>query len=262
MPTLVTPLVNGFADAPNGSVEFYQTGTATLSSLVYSDANGITATTTHTLDASGRIVRYVNEIVDVVVKNSQGVTVAGPFTQVTDARGVRVENAMFTGPNVNGNGQVVAGGRTTLHSGLTLLRESFGADDGYIVGDDNVEYLAQIAAKHSARQTRSLATTLAGTSYTPNARIHTHVITHSSGASIAFANPSPGYTFPSAELLIVYINNTGGNRTPTWGTLYAGAPATAVATGTTAMYTYKSSPVLTVSNHWILVTTTPVTDAA
>lgn len=260
MPHLVAPLISGIVGAANGTAEFYAAGTAVLSSSVFSDANGQAAVTTTTLDANGAAVRYLTESCDVVVKSSQGATVR-QWTEGTDARLVRVENLMFTGPNTNGDGQIVAGGRTTLHAGLTLLRQSFGADDGYVGGDDSTEYLVQTAAKFSARQNRSLTTEVTGTGYTPSARIHTHIIVHS-GASIAFANPSPGYTFPSAELVIVYTNNAGANRTPTWGTLYSGAPATAVANGTTAVYVYRSSPVLTVSNEWVLVTTGPVTTAA
>lgn len=262
MPTLIAPLVTGFSDAANGTVEIYQADTAVLSSLVYSDKHGVAAVTTHTLDASGRIVRYTNEIVDCVVKNSSGVQVAPTFTQVVDARSVRVENTMFTGPNTNGNGQVVAGGRVTLHSGLTLLRSSFGATDGLIRWDDDTTYSVQTATRHGIRQSRITSTTLAGTSYTPNAYYHTHVITHSSGASIAIANPSTDWDVQSGELLIVYINNTGGNRTPTWGTSYSGAPATAVATATTAVYVYKRALVNSGSNEWVLVTTNPVTSAA
>lgn len=258
MPTLVAPLVNGFPDAPNGRVEFYQTGTATLSSLVYSDANGIIAVTTHTLDANGRIVRYVNEVVDVLVRTSAGVVIAGPFTQVVDARSVRVENTMFTGPNTNGNGQVVAGGRTTLHAGLSLLRASLGVDDGLVRWDDDTEYSIQTAVRMSIRQGRSITTTVAGTTYTPNAYYELNNIAHSSGATMAIANPSPDWNIPGATLTIVYANSTGGNRTPTWGTAYSNPPATAVATATRAVYMFKQD----YNFEWVAVTTSPTTDAA
>jgi hypothetical protein len=262
MPTLIAPLVTGFADAPNGTVELYSTGTAVLSSLVYSDPHGITPATTHPLDSAGRVVRYVNEIVDVVVKNQAGVQVAPTFTQVVDARSVRVENTLFTGPNTNGNGQVVAGGRTTLHGGLTLLRSSLGTTDGFVRWDDDSQHSLQTAVRHGIRKTRTTTTTLAGTSYTPNAYYHTHVIVHSSGASIAIANPSTDWDVTGAEMIIVYVNNVGADRTPTWGTKYSGAPATAVVTATTAVYTFKLVTVNGFGNEWVLVTDSPVTSAA
>jgi hypothetical protein len=262
MPTLITPLVTGFTDAPNGTVEICSTGTAVPSSLVYSDPHGITPATTHPLDSAGRVVRYVNEIVDVVVKNQAGVQVAPTFTQVVDARSVRVENTMFTGPNTNGNGQVVAGGRTTLHDGLTLFRTSLGVPDALVRWDDNTTYYLQTAVRFSIRDGRNTSTTLAGTGYTPNAYYHTNIIVHSSGASIAIANPSPDWDVPGAELIIVYINNTGGNRTPTWGTKYSNPPATAVATATTAVYVFKLETVNGFSSEWVAVTTSPTTDAA
>jgi hypothetical protein len=260
MPHLVAPLVTGFPAAAGGTAEFFSLGTAERSTLVFADPNGITPVTTTTLGADGEAERYISEACTVVVKNSQGAQVR-TWSESTDARLVRVENSLFTGPNTNGNGQTVVGGRTTLHAGLTLFAASFGSADGYVIGDDSTTYLVQAAAKFSARQNRTVSTDLNGTSYTPNANYHTHMVNHLTGASIAFANTSPSYGFYGAELIIVYINNTGGNRTPTWGTAYSGAPATAVATTTVAVYVYKKAPVNT-GQEWVLVTTSPVTSAS
>ncbi len=125
MASLVTALAADHAAAASGTAEFYSMGTAQLSSLVYSDANGITAVTSTTLDAHGSAVRYVGEPVDVVIKNVTGATVMS-FTHIDDARVVRLESSAFTGPNTNGNGQVVAGGRTTEAAAWALFGASVG----------------------------------------------------------------------------------------------------------------------------------------
>lgn len=128
MASLIAPLAAGIAGAASGSAEFYERSSAT-SATVYSDPDGETAVTTHTLDANGGLVRYAEGIVDVVVKNSAGSTVR-TFTHIDDARTVRLENSLATGPNSAGS--TVAGGRTTLDALLTLFRTSLGTTDGYV----------------------------------------------------------------------------------------------------------------------------------
>lgn len=125
MASLVAPLASGIAAAPSGSVQFFQQGTATPAT-VYSDPEGATIVTTHTLDAYGAIVRYVEERVDVVVLNVAAATVR-TFTWGTDARDTRVENLGFTGTlPLGGTG---AGGMTTVDAVLTKAFTSFGALD-------------------------------------------------------------------------------------------------------------------------------------
>ena len=144
MASIVAPLVTGFSDAASGSVEFYQIGTSTASTLVYSDINGQSTVTTHTLDANGRITRCVDEAVDVVVKNSSGATVA-TFPWAIDATLVRSTNSAATGPNPNGNGQTIAGGITTLDAWMTLIATSFGDDDGYVLPTGSTASLLKTA---------------------------------------------------------------------------------------------------------------------
>jgi hypothetical protein len=256
MPTLITPLVNGFSDAPSGTVEFYQMGTATPSTAVYSDSLGATPVAhPHTLNSAGRIVRYVTERVDVVVKNVSGATVAS-FTPNVDARTVNVANAMFNG-----------GSLTTLSAGLTLLNTSFGADDGFVLPTgqaDSTEYLLKNVLRSPARDSRSVSTALGGTtSYTPNADYGLHFVSIT-GASLAFANPTYGtYPVSGAPLVIFFFNNAGANRTPTWGTAYSGVPATAVVTGNTAMYVFRFTGTLATPNdEWVSVTGDPVEAAS
>lgn len=126
MASLVGPLACGIAGAPSGTAEFFNEGTGTLAT-VYSDAEGVTQVTSHTLDAYGGIVRYVEDRTDVVVKDVNGATVR-TFTWGTDAREVRVENAGFTGTTATG--ATAAGGRTTVDAVLSALFASLGATDG------------------------------------------------------------------------------------------------------------------------------------
>lgn len=128
MASLVAPLVSGISTAASGSVSFLLQGTATVAP-VYSDPEGVTAVTSHTLDARGAIVRYVEARVDVIVLDSNGGEVVR-FTWGTDARDARVENAGWTGPDATG--ATVAGGRITVDTVLTRLRASLGTTDGNV----------------------------------------------------------------------------------------------------------------------------------
>lgn len=129
MASVISPLVSGIAGAPSGTVEIFRTGTASLAA-VYSDAEGVTTVTTHALDANGSIVRYVEERVDVVVKDINGATVR-TFTAGSDARDARLENLGYTGPDATG--AVVPGGRTTVDAALTSIFASLGATNGNVV---------------------------------------------------------------------------------------------------------------------------------
>lgn len=265
MASLIQPLVVGYSDAASGTAEIYQRGTSTLSTQVYSDPDAQTAVTTHTLNAYGRVTRYVTERVDLVVKDAAGATVATiPDVCAVDARTVRIENSLFTGTNPNGNGQTISAGITTMQAALTLLRTSLGADDGYVLGSGSgaavTEQLVKTVFGWIVRDNAVTSTTLTGVTYTPDDDYGIHKVTHSSGATMAFANPSGTIVHrDSAPLVVWYRNSTGTNRTPTWGTAYTGVPATAVATGTTALYLFRYSLDI---GEWVAVTTSPVTTAA
>jgi len=129
MASLVGVLASGVASAAGGSVEFYTHGTAVLSTQVYSEADGESAVTEHTLGSDGEIIRYVTEPVDVVVMNEDGATVR-EFTHMDDARVIRVESLGFTGPN--DSGQTVAAGRIVMQTVLTKLYESLLATDALV----------------------------------------------------------------------------------------------------------------------------------
>lgn len=128
MASLVAPLVSGISTAASGSVSFLLQGTSTVAP-VYSDPEGATAVTAHTLDARGAIVRYVEARVDIVVRDVNGAEVVS-FTWGTDARDARVENLGWTGPSATG--ATVAGGRITVDTVLTRLHASLGTTDGNV----------------------------------------------------------------------------------------------------------------------------------
>ena len=269
MATLVWPLASGFSDAPSGTAEFYRRGTSTLSSLVYSDPDGQTAAANpSTLNASGRVNRYVTERVDLVVKTAAGVTIATINDVASvDGRTVRLESNLFTGSNPNGNGQTVASGVTTLNAALSLLRESLGTDDGYVLPSsqqDSTEYLLKDVLAAAARDARFTSTALgATTTYTPDSDYGIHYVSIT-GASLAFNDPTGGFTPRTGAPLIIFFRNlAGANRTPTWGSAYSGIPATAVANNNTALYMflYSGGSVLP-AHEWVAVTGDPVETAA
>lgn len=146
MASLVAPLACGVSGAASGSAAFYRTATSTLAT-VYSDAEGVTAVTSHLLDSNGGISRYVEERVDVVVADANGATVR-TFTWGTDARDARVENVWFTGPDATG--AVVAGGRQTADGAFTKLGASLGATDGNVL-INGTAYTLTDALSNSAR---------------------------------------------------------------------------------------------------------------
>ncbi len=131
MASLVSVLASGIANAPSGSVEFFTLGTATLSTLVYSDSSAVTAETTHELDANGAIIRYVGEPVTVRVYDVNRALARPEFDHIEDAKVVRLESPAFTGPDPE-SGSIVAGGQTTEQAAWSLFFQSFGATDAYV----------------------------------------------------------------------------------------------------------------------------------
>ena len=129
MASLVQTLAAGIPAAATGTAEFYTLGTSELSSLVYSDSEGLDAVTTTTLDQYGFAERYVGEPVTVRVYDSAG-SFLRTFDHIEDAKVVRLESPAFTGPDETGS--IVAGGATTEQAAWALFLQSFGATDAYV----------------------------------------------------------------------------------------------------------------------------------
>lgn len=128
---LLVPLVNGFSDAGGGSAAIYRHGTTTRATC-YTDFNGTLTTRTHALDSLGRVLRWVNEIVDVHVFDSSGTEVASFTFTGAAATTLEIRHSHWTGVNPD----TVASELGQPLSGQTLLDKlytSFGADDGKVL---------------------------------------------------------------------------------------------------------------------------------
>lgn len=110
----------------SGMVWVYVQGTTTLAT-VYADVEGDAPQTQPvTLDAAGRAVIYIDQVVTLHVETAAGVTV-GDY-DVADSPGVvLVQNAAFTGTLASGSQG--AGGMTDLDTILTSAQTSFGGTD-------------------------------------------------------------------------------------------------------------------------------------
>lgn len=126
---LLTPLASGVAGAEDGTVDVYQRGTTTRATYytAFDGSGATTPTGSLTLDANGAAVLYVNEICDVVVKDTGGVAVH-EFTSSPSAAAVEVISRSFTGTDYN-SGVSGASKPTDLQTVLDRLYTSFGALD-------------------------------------------------------------------------------------------------------------------------------------
>lgn len=139
---LIGPLVNGFADAPSGSAAIYKRGT-TVAATVYSDFQGKVPVTAHVLDSRGRVVRYCNEMVDVVVYDSTGAVVAGPFTVAQQFSDTEIIHAHWTGTDYD-TGQSALNKPLAGNTLLDKLYASFAADDGKVLVGGSQRYLKDV----------------------------------------------------------------------------------------------------------------------
>jgi hypothetical protein len=152
---LISELAIGFPDAPSGSALIRKHGLSTSASA-YEDFDGDSGATTHTLDANGRVTRYVDEIVDVTVLDVDGATVA-TFTPAACATSVVVRNNMFTG--TTSDGTIEAGGLTTLDSALDKLQLSLGGgEDGNVVVNGQETTIADALASAGASTVYNVVT--------------------------------------------------------------------------------------------------------
>ncbi len=126
---LVSTLAAGVAAAPNGWAEIYVRGSSTRATI-YPDFEASTSDSSGAdidLDAYGSVEVYVNQLVDVVVKSSDG-TIVRSFTEGHSAPVVEVISPAFTG-----NDYVTAAAAvnepTTLQAVLDLWATNGGAPD-------------------------------------------------------------------------------------------------------------------------------------
>ena len=94
----VSALIAGIRGAENGTADIYSRGTTSRASL-YSDLEGTTMVAAQlTLDANGGCEVYVNEYVDVVVRDSAG-DIVREFSEGDTANHVEYRGQSFTGTN-------------------------------------------------------------------------------------------------------------------------------------------------------------------
>lgn len=128
---LVKALAAGVVGAESGTAELYRRGTSTKVSY-YTDFEGATVVAATTslsvsLDSNGSAVVYVNEYVDVVVRDSGGSQVRR-FVDGAGAKNVEVRSAAFTGTNYE-TAASAAGEPTTLAEVLDSWLDSAGSTD-------------------------------------------------------------------------------------------------------------------------------------
>lgn len=133
---LLSALAAGVTGAENGTCVIFKRGTATKATY-YDDFEGTTATaqsasTELSLDSNGRFKAYVDEVVDVRVKDSSG-NVVLTFTDGVSTPAVEVKSQSFTGVDYVTSASA-AGNPTTLQAALDLWKTNAGSADFKIEG--------------------------------------------------------------------------------------------------------------------------------
>jgi hypothetical protein len=125
---LIAPLAAGVRGAEIGSATLVQRGTATVA-VYYRDFEATQQFTTSpiTLDSNGSTVLYVDQLVDVVVRNSDGVTVR-EFVAGDAASSVEVISRSFTGTSYT-DGTTGASKPTNLATVMDKWYASAGTTD-------------------------------------------------------------------------------------------------------------------------------------
>ena len=123
---LIAPLAAGMGGAASGTARIYNRGTSTRATY-YTSFEGAGATTPSAdvaLDSNGRLIAYVDTIVDVTVYSSAGAAVAA-FTAGDAVSGLEVRSASFTGTHYD-TAASAAGNPTTLQSVINLWKTNAG----------------------------------------------------------------------------------------------------------------------------------------
>lgn len=126
---IIGPLISGIAGAEAGSAQLFVRGTSTRATW-YDDFEGTGANSSGAdlaLDSFGGAEVYVNQLVDVVVKNITGTT-ARSFTAGDAVSGSEARSQSFTGVDYQ-TALSAAGSPTTLQAVLDLWKTNNGAID-------------------------------------------------------------------------------------------------------------------------------------
>lgn len=132
---LISPLISGMAGAESGTAEIYVRGTSTRATW-YQDFVGESPVATGadiSLDSNGRAEVYVNQYVDVVVRDSSGTAVAS-FTTASTANNVEYSGQSFTGTDYD-DASTGANKPADLQTVLNLWKTTNGAIDWKVLFD-------------------------------------------------------------------------------------------------------------------------------
>jgi hypothetical protein len=142
---LLSSVNAGFAACPNGWVELYIRGSSTRSTWYSSfEGDGPDSTGANiTLDAYGAAEIYVNQLVDVVVKQSDG-TLYRQYTDGYSSPNVEVRSNSFVGVDYN-TAVSAAGNPTTLQSVLDRWLTSANAPDFEVLFRGSTHSLQDLA---------------------------------------------------------------------------------------------------------------------
>lgn len=126
---LIALLAAGVRGAEMGTAEIYERGTATFAELFTTATGdgGFTPTVGRPLDQYGGAEWYVNESVDLIIKDSDGAIVR-TATEMVSAANVEVRSQSFTGTGYNGEGSAVSY-PIPLSSVLDRWNDNAGAPD-------------------------------------------------------------------------------------------------------------------------------------
>lgn len=143
---LITPLASGIAGAANGTASVCARGTSTRVQY-YLDFEALSVVNNGldvVLDSNGGATVYVNQYVDVTVKNSQG-SIVRRFTAGDASPNVEYIGQSFTGYDYT-TGQAGASRPTTLQSVLDKWKTSAGTTDYKVLFGGASTYLSTIVS--------------------------------------------------------------------------------------------------------------------
>lgn len=143
---LINTLASGVVGAENGTVTIYQRGTSSRAAT-YSDWNGTSANSRAAdlqLDENGGLTVYTNQIVDCIVKDSDGATVR-TFSAGDETTAITYSGTAFTGVDPV-TGQTAINKPKVLKEILDLFLTSFGTTNGQVSFGGSSRNLYQVLA--------------------------------------------------------------------------------------------------------------------
>lgn len=224
---LITALAAGVRGAESGTVLIRRRGTSTNATCYPAFEGGSSFTTGSglALDANGGVTVYVDEVVDVTVRDASGNTVR-TFTEGESAGGVEVRSQSITGVDYS-TGQSGASKPVPLSAALDKLYTSFGAlDFNVLVGGVSTKMSTAIAAlDRGIFNVKAYGAVGDGVTQDASA-INAAISAATAAGGIVFFPPGTYITNASMSMLDnVYIVGSGRGATVVWNTGLSGGIA-------------------------------------